>query len=193
MTGSQVMRGVGIGLQQTQWGAGRPTCVRGPGRNYGTVLLCAAFLGPAHGAAPGNRPTTHRGLSHLAVEVLLPRRHLVLPFHPPFIPTAGPPASARSAAPLPAGGGAIQSLVAGQKRHPDRSRIGKRRLSSGRSGSGYGRRGMATAWAGLEVGAGLVRHSESAVRQRRAPLRVGAGPKVARRLGERLEERGRGF
>lgn len=32
---------------------------------------------------------------------------------------------------------------------------------------------MATAWAGLEVGAGLVRHSESAVRQRRAPLRVG--------------------
>lgn len=83
-----------------------------------------------------------RGLSHLAVEVLLPRRHLVLPFHPPFIPTAGPPASARSAAPLPAGGGAIQSLVAGQKRHLDRSRIGKRRLSSGRSGSRYKRRGL---------------------------------------------------
>lgn len=33
--------------------------------------------------------------------------------------------------------------------------------------------GTATAWAGLEVGAGLVRHSDSAVRQRRAPLRLG--------------------
>lgn len=32
---------------------------------------------------------------------------------------------------------------------------------------------MATAWAGLEVGAGLVRQSESAERQRRAPLRLG--------------------
>lgn len=39
----------------------------------------------------GNRPATHRRLSHLAVEVLLPRRHLVLPFHPPSCPPQGRP------------------------------------------------------------------------------------------------------
>lgn len=107
------------------------------------------------------------------------------------MPAAGPPASARSAAPLPAGAGAARPLVAGQERHLDRSGHGKRRLSrrlsSGRSGSGCGRRGTATAWAGLEAGAGLVRHSEGAVRQRRAPRAWGSGPRVARCEGAWLE------
>lgn len=108
-----------------------------------------------------------------------------------FMPTAGPPASARSAAPLPAGAGAAQPLVAGQERHLDRSRHGKRRLSRRlscwRSGSDCGRRGTATAWAGLEAGAGLVRHSEGAVRQRRAPRAWGSGPRVVRCKGAWLE------
>lgn len=37
-------------------------------------------------AGRGRAEGAHRGLSHLAVEVLLPRRHLVLPFHPPSCP-----------------------------------------------------------------------------------------------------------
>lgn len=45
--------------------------------------------------------------------------------------------------------------------------LGEKRLS------GCGRRGTATAWAGLEAGAGLARHSEGAVRQRRAPRSLG--------------------
>lgn len=48
-------------------------------------------LGDRAGLDQGNRPATHRGLSHLTVEVLLPRRHLVLPFHPPSCPPQGRP------------------------------------------------------------------------------------------------------
>lgn len=139
------------------------------------------------GEPPGHAPWTLALGCGSAAPAPTPRP--VLPSS--FMPTAGPPASARSAAPLPAGAGAAQPLVAGQERHLDRSRHGKRRLSrclsSWRSGSGCGRRGTATAWAGLEAGAGLVRHSEGAVRQRRAPRAWGSGPRVVVCKGAWLE------
>lgn len=67
------------------WGGG--TGAEGEDRRAGGRGGGREGRGPqAAGGSPRGRGPAHRGLPHLAVEVLLPRRHLVLPFHPPSCP-----------------------------------------------------------------------------------------------------------
>lgn len=126
MTGSQVTEDVnGIDLQQTRWGAGRPACVRVSGKKLWdrADLRCAPGSSARRSTRepPGHAPWTLALGCGSAAPAPTPRP--ALPSS--FMPAAGPPPSARSAAPLPAGGGATQSLVAGQERHLEPQPAGK--------------------------------------------------------------------
>ena len=85
--GEQV--GAGRGAEP---GGGARREAEGRGRGGGTGETARAARGKGRGgtggqqAGRGRAEGAHRGLPHLAVEVLLPRRHLVLPFHPPSCP-----------------------------------------------------------------------------------------------------------
>lgn len=179
-------RDVGVDLQQTQWGAGRPTCLRGVREE--AMGLCWSPLRSGSRARrstrepPGHAPWTLALGCGSAAPAPTPRP--ALPSS--FMPTAGPPASARSAAPLPAGGGATQSPVA--ERHPDRSRLGKCRFSSETRGGERPQPGR-----GLRSGRDLcVTLTAPYVRDGRL-CAWGAVPAIAKRHGEWLDEWGRGF
>lgn len=168
-------RGVGVGLQPTRWGRRKASVGGGAGGKAGdrAGLRCGSRVRRTRGAA---RPRTvdsrtwlwkccSRADTSSCPSILLHARRRA----------ARVRALRRTIARGRRGCTAARCRT-GTPPRPQQARetppqppprLGEKRLS------GCGRRGTATAWAGLEAGAGLVRHSEGAVRQRRAPRSLG--------------------